>query len=408
MPVIAIINRKGGSGKSTLATQLAGHLARQGHRVMLGDVDRQQSALAWLKRRASQPQARGAEIVGWVLDATSARRTPKGISHAVLDTPGGLQGLELARVVMQADAIIVPVSYNAFDRESAADMLREIVRLPKVQAGRCAVSVIGMRMDGRGRSVSQLRQWAEELGVSCLGALRESRIYPRLAETGLTLFDPLPVRTSTDVDQWQPLLQWLAAQGLATTAGVVEAARPLDMEAPEMPETMQIIPASLRVAGGAPLMLASSSSSADGAAVASSVMASASMAPSAGLSATAMRPDSRMASRPVNTSVHALRLVGGSAVARGPSAAAVSAAEAMTDRIIRAARSKPVLLSTQPVQEPRAAILKPAVTKETVTSASASGRPEACLSASTGGASREPSGLSRSLGRWFSALRAAV
>ena len=48
MPVIVVANPKGGVGKSTLSTNLAGWLARQGHAVMLGDVDRQQSARTWL------------------------------------------------------------------------------------------------------------------------------------------------------------------------------------------------------------------------------------------------------------------------------------------------------------------------------------------------------------------------
>ena len=44
MPVIVVANPKGGVGKSTLATNVAGALAREGHAVMLGDIDRQQSS----------------------------------------------------------------------------------------------------------------------------------------------------------------------------------------------------------------------------------------------------------------------------------------------------------------------------------------------------------------------------
>ncbi|HTY02704.1 MAG TPA: ParA family protein, partial [Rhodocyclaceae bacterium] len=44
MKSVMVANPKGGSGKSTLATNLAGWLARQGHHVMLGDIDRQQSS----------------------------------------------------------------------------------------------------------------------------------------------------------------------------------------------------------------------------------------------------------------------------------------------------------------------------------------------------------------------------
>ena len=110
MPVVAVINRKGGSGKSTLATQLAGCLANRGLQVMLGDVDRQQSSLAWLRRRGAQPAAKS--IVGWAFGANSVMRPPAGITHVVLDTPGGLQGCDLARIVMSADAILIPSRFE--------------------------------------------------------------------------------------------------------------------------------------------------------------------------------------------------------------------------------------------------------------------------------------------------------
>ena len=51
MPIILIANPKGGVGKTTTATNLAGFYASEGHRTMLGDLDRQQSALAWLGLR---------------------------------------------------------------------------------------------------------------------------------------------------------------------------------------------------------------------------------------------------------------------------------------------------------------------------------------------------------------------
>src|SRR5579864_2885468 len=105
MPVVAVINRKGGSGKSTLATHLAGYCASIGLRVMLGDVDRQQSSLSWLRRRAAQPLASKATIVGWAVETRSVMRPPAGITHVVLDTPGGLRGFDLARVVINVDAI---------------------------------------------------------------------------------------------------------------------------------------------------------------------------------------------------------------------------------------------------------------------------------------------------------------
>ena len=89
MPVIAVINRKGGSGKSTLATHLAAWLSQQGRAVMLGDVDRQQSTRAWLKRRDTALPA----IVPWALDQKNVLKVPAGVTHVVLDTPGGIAWL---------------------------------------------------------------------------------------------------------------------------------------------------------------------------------------------------------------------------------------------------------------------------------------------------------------------------
>lgn len=51
MKSFLVANPKGGSGKTTLATNLAGFYARCGHRVMLGDTDRQLSARTWLQAR---------------------------------------------------------------------------------------------------------------------------------------------------------------------------------------------------------------------------------------------------------------------------------------------------------------------------------------------------------------------
>jgi hypothetical protein len=116
-------------------------------------------------------------------------RVPAGISHVVLDTPGGLQGFELARVVMFADAIVMPVCPSMFDRESAAMCHAELSALPRVATGRCRVGVVGMRIDGRTHGAGVMRDWADALGLPLLGTLRETTVYTRALEKGLTIFD---------------------------------------------------------------------------------------------------------------------------------------------------------------------------------------------------------------------------
>ncbi len=205
MPVIAVVNRKGGSGKSTLAAHIAAWVARRGSAVMLGDVDRQQSARAWLKRRDASLPA----IAPWAVDQKNMLRVPTGITHVVLDTPGGLHGFELARVVMFADAIIMPVCNSIFDRESTTTCHAELMALPRVASGRCRLVIMGMRIDGRTSAAKTLREWSEGLGVPFLGTLRETQLYVRSLERGMTIFDLPPAMVATDLQQWGPLLEWL-------------------------------------------------------------------------------------------------------------------------------------------------------------------------------------------------------
>ncbi len=211
MPVVAVINRKGGSGKSTLATQLAGSLANRGLPVMLGDVDRQQSSLAWLRRRAAQPMAKGAAITGSAFGSKSVVRPPVGIAHMVLDTPGGLQGYDLARLAMSADCILMPVSDSVFDRESALECHAELMTLPRVISGRCKVAVVGMRVDARTKGAARLEAWALEHGLPYVGSLRDSQVYRRCAEQGLSLFDVPAAKVEVDLAQWAPLVAWVDA-----------------------------------------------------------------------------------------------------------------------------------------------------------------------------------------------------
>jgi len=209
MSVIAVVNRKGGSGKSTLATHLAAHFANCGVPVMLGDVDRQQSTQSWLRSRSLRDLPKSAPIVGWAVDPKRVLRPPAGVRHVVLDTPGGLRGFDLARVVAFADVILMPVCNSIFDRESAADCFNEMMALPRVASGRCKVAAIGMRLDARTRGGEVLETWARGLKLPFIGVLREAQAYVRCVEQGLTVFDLTDAQAQGDVAQWKPIVAWL-------------------------------------------------------------------------------------------------------------------------------------------------------------------------------------------------------
>lgn len=205
MPVIVVANPKGGVGKSTLSTNIAGYLAHQGHAVMLGDVDRQQSARTWLKLR---PEGLP-HITGWDVAHDDVVRPPKGTTHVVLDTPAGLHGKRLDETMKIADKVIVPLQPSIFDIHATHAFIRELLahrRGDKVQVG-----VVGMRIREGTISADQLRSFLGTLETPVVTFLRDTQNYVHLAARGLTLWDVAPSRVERDLEQWLPLVDWLNA-----------------------------------------------------------------------------------------------------------------------------------------------------------------------------------------------------
>jgi chromosome partitioning protein len=205
MPVIVVANPKGGVGKSTLSTNIAGYMAQAGHAVMLGDVDRQQSARTWLSLRPANLPA----ITGWELAHDEIVRPPKGTTHAVLDTPAGLHGKRLDEVMKLADKVLVPLQPSIFDIHATHAFVREL--LARRRGDKVAIAIVGMRVRDGTISADQLRSFLETLQVPLLGFLRDTQNYVHLAARGLTLWDVAPSRVERDLEQWKPLLQWLEA-----------------------------------------------------------------------------------------------------------------------------------------------------------------------------------------------------
>jgi len=206
MAVIAVVNRKGGSGKSTLATHVASYLADRGCEVMLGDVDRQQSSRLWLNLR---PEGRPA-IHGWTIDERNFARPPAGVKHVVLDTPGGFQGVGLMKVALYADAILIPSTPSLFDRQAAAECIKELRTYPRVQLGKCRLAGIGMRIDGRTRNAALLEAWADGEGLAHLGTIKEAQVYARCLEQGMSVFDfPRNRAIEGFLLDWQRICGWV-------------------------------------------------------------------------------------------------------------------------------------------------------------------------------------------------------
>ena len=205
MPVVVVANPKGGVGKSTLSTNVAGYFAAQGHAVMLGDADRQQSSRLWLGLRP--PSAR--PIATWDISADLIAKPPRGTTHVVIDTPAGLHGWRFSDVIKMATKIIVPLQPSVFDIFATRAFLDQLLQSKHIE--KAQIGLVGMRVDARTIAADRLHEFVDTLGLPVLGYLRDTQNYVHLAARGLTLFDVAPSRVEKDLAQWQSLGRWLDA-----------------------------------------------------------------------------------------------------------------------------------------------------------------------------------------------------
>ncbi len=201
MKSILIANPKGGSGKTTLAINLASYFASQGRQVVLADLDRQQSAAGWLKRRPAQLPTIHSHV---------ARKQVERPDWMVIDSPAGLHGDKLTAAVKLADLVVVPVQPSAFDMLATSDFLQVLREEKAVRKEKSQVAMVGMRVDPRTRSAAELAEFLLTVEFPVLTYLRDTQLYVQCANDGVSLFDLSPSRAGRDMEQWQPLLDWIS------------------------------------------------------------------------------------------------------------------------------------------------------------------------------------------------------
>jgi chromosome partitioning protein len=207
MQTFLIANPKGGVGKSTLATNLAGGLAKRDCRVMLGDIDRQQSSRAWLQLRPPVLP----KISSWEIKVDEPARPPQETTHVVLDTPAGLHGKKLAHVLKMVDRVIVPLVPSLFDILATRRFLDEMLEEKALRKHPVQIAIVGMRVDARTRAAAELERFLQDTGLPVIAHLRDTQNYVQAAAHGLTIFDLSASRAARDWEQWAPILRWVDA-----------------------------------------------------------------------------------------------------------------------------------------------------------------------------------------------------
>ena len=208
MYTILVANPKGGAGKSTLCTNIAGMLASTRQRVVIMDLDKQQSATNWLARRpALLPK-----IMSWNEDTDMEELRSFGPQWMVIDTHARLRRADRSYLLSRANFVLVPVNPSVFDIEATAKFLIKLHQDQNVQSGKVSIGLVGSRTDSRTRMAQELNSFFQRSGLPVVMFVPDSVVYPQCARDGMSIYDLPRTRTENQLEAWQPLVEWIKLQ----------------------------------------------------------------------------------------------------------------------------------------------------------------------------------------------------
>ena len=210
MYTILVANPKGGAGKSTLSTNIAGMLASTRQKVVIMDLDKQQSATNWLARRpAALPK-----IMSWNEDTDMEELRAFAPQWMIIDTHARLRRADRTYLLSRANFVLVPVNPSVFDIEATAKFLIKLHMDTNVQSGKVAIGLVGSRTDSRTRMAQELNSFFQRSGLPVVMFVPDSVVYPQCARDGMSIYDLPRNRTEQQLEAWQPLVEWIRAQML--------------------------------------------------------------------------------------------------------------------------------------------------------------------------------------------------
>ena len=178
------------------------------------DFDPQGSSLRWVrKRKPSQPQVHVDRRLreGHAHDAhVPAARAATSATHVIVDTPAALEPRQLPEMTRDADKIIVPVLPSDIDIHACSRCIRDLLLVAKIRRDDDRIGVIANRIRRNTLTYQSLIRFLHTLGIPIVATIRDSQNYVRAAELGVGVHEMKSYVAQDDVEQWAPLVQWLA------------------------------------------------------------------------------------------------------------------------------------------------------------------------------------------------------
>lgn len=209
---IVVLNAKGGSGKTTLAANLAAYYAHSGFKTALLDYDPQGSATFWLSRRPQTlPKIQSIPAYKYTHSVTRSwfLRVEPNTERTVVDSPAGLEMSGFVQLLDKADAILIPVLPSDLDIHAASHCIADLLLVAKQHKRRDRIAVIANRVRKNLLVYQKLERFLNSLSIPFVTSLRDTTLYVQAADQGLGIHELKSYRKQEDLENWQPLIEWL-------------------------------------------------------------------------------------------------------------------------------------------------------------------------------------------------------
>ncbi|HJS21428.1 MAG TPA: AAA family ATPase [Steroidobacteraceae bacterium] len=223
---VVVLNPKGGSGKTTIAINLASYYAVRDLRPVLMDYDPQGSGTRWLKKRTpQQPPIHG--IAAYERNNRTTRsfhlRVPSEAQRLVIDTPAALSAHDMPELTRGADAVLVPVLPSDIDIHACSKCIADLLLVAKVRRNDNRIGVIANRVRKHTLIYQSLMRFLATLQIPIVATFRDSQNYIRGAELGVGIHEMKSYLVREDIEQWNPLVEWLESRSSQPQAAEVAA-----------------------------------------------------------------------------------------------------------------------------------------------------------------------------------------
>lgn len=193
MRTILIFAGKGGVGKTTLTRELAVAAVMAGRQVVMADLDPQAGLTGWYGRRAAE-----APVMVEFRPGQDLRYLAKtGVDELIIDTPPGVPSY-VAKLVAQADAVLVPCRPSPDDLSAAAGAVEALAKHSQW------AFVLTQTLPRSRLTDGALRQLAT-LGKVAPGSLGSRQDYPLAAIEGRAAVET-PGKSALEVSQLRSYL----------------------------------------------------------------------------------------------------------------------------------------------------------------------------------------------------------